>query len=374
MRIGIDARLYGNKHTGIGRYTRNLVLHLIKVDKVNRYVIFGNSDIKKDLAGVKNFTFRELNTPIYSFKEQIINPRVFKKAKLDLLHVPHFNAPILYSGKLILTIHDLIKHLSTGKTTSTLPPVVYWFKHLVYRFVVFLNIRKASALITPSNFWKNNLVNNYSLDPQKVHVTYEAVGDALKANKKTNIKNLLKEHRLRKPFVIYTGNLYPHKNVEFLIRSINDFNSTHKHQLTLGIVSARSVFENRVGKEINVRYLGYVSDQDLAALYSQALALVQPSLIEGFGLTGLEAMASGLPVLSSNATCLPEVYGDAALYFDPFEEASLILRLDQIMTQKDLAQKLKKKGHLQSKKFSWKKTARETLKAYNQVLKDNQNS
>lgn len=368
MRIGIDARLYGKQHTGIGRYTKNLILNLAKTDKKNTYLIFGAEEIKKDLQGIKNFSYQKLTTPIYSFREQIINPIVFNKAKLDLLHIPHFNAPIFYFGRLVITIHDLIKHLSTGKDSTTHSVGVYWIKQLAYRLAVFLNIKKASVIITPSKFWQDYLVNNYNLNPQTIHVTYEAADKALKIDPKHNARNTLEKYHLNKPFIIYTGNLYPHKNVDFLIKAIKAFNQTHKHQLTLAIVCARSIFEKRLTPANNVQYLGYVSDSDLATLYSQALALVHPSLIEGFGLTGLEAMAVGLPVLSSDATCLPEVYGQAALYFNPHDQTSLLLRLEQIMENSQILKDLKEKGFKRVKDFSWRLTAKKTLKAYNQAV------
>jgi glycosyltransferase involved in cell wall biosynthesis len=367
MRIGIDARLYGSKHTGIGRYTKNLILALAKTDKKNTYIIFGNQDIKSEIQSLKRFEFIKLNTPIYSFKEQLYNPIVFYRAKLDILHVPHFNAPILYPGKLIITIHDLIKHLSVGKDSTTHSAGVYWIKQLAYRFAVFVNIHKSEIIITPSKFWQNYLVNNYNLDPKKIHVTYEAVDKALKVNSKQNSKQTLEKYGFHKPFIIYTGNLYPHKNLNFLIKAINVFNKTHKHQLTLAIACARGVFEKRLEKNSNVSYLGFVPDADLATLYTQALALVHPSLIEGFGLTGLEAMSAGLPVLSSDATCLPEVYGNAALYFDPYDSKSLMLRLEQIMGDRDLQKDLKAKGYLRVKRFSWTRTAKDTIKAYQAV-------
>lgn len=367
MRIGIDARLYGSKHTGIGRYTKNLILSLAKANRKDSYVIFGDQEIKKEIEGLKRFKFVKLNTPIYSISEQIINPIIFARAKLDILHVPHFNAPIFYRGKLIITIHDLIKHISTGKDSTTHSTGIYWIKQLAYRLVVFVNIYKAKIIITPSKFWQDYLVNNYNLKPKKVHVTYEAADKTLRIKKGQNPKDILKKYDLHKPFVIYTGNLYPHKNINFLIKAIASFNKRHKHQLTLAIACARSVFEKRLRKDNNTHYLGYVPDSDLATLYSQSLALVHPSLIEGFGLTGLEAMAVGLPVLSSDATCLPEIYGDAALYFDPYDQKSLIMRLEQIIGDRDLLKDLKKKGLLRVKSFSWHRTAKETIKAYRAI-------
>ena len=364
MRIGIDARLYGVKHTGIGRYTQNLILNLAKADRKNTYVIFGSEEIREEIESLKRFEFVKLTTRIYSLGEQLINPFVFKKAKLDLLHVPHFNAPIFYSGRLVITLHDLIKHFSTGKDTTTHSPAIYWIKHWAYRLIVRVNLTKAVSVIVPSNFWRDYLVDKLHIPADKVHVTYEAVDKKFTLDKKLKPQKVLSQYGLEKPFLIYTGNLYPHKNVPFLIEAVNRFNQTHKHQITLAIVCSRQVFKDAISPSRYVKLLGYVPDNDLSVLYTQALALVQPSLMEGFGLTGLEAMQLDLPVLSANASCLPEAYGDAALYFDPYKVSDLIEKLNLIVTQPEVLRDLVKKGRQRRKLFSWYKTAKQTLAVY----------
>ena len=364
MRIGIDARLYGVKHTGIGRYTQNLILNLAKADRKNTYVIFGSEEIREEIESFKRLEFVKLKTRIYSLGEQLINPFVFKKAKLDLLHVPHFNAPIFYSGRLIITLHDLIKHFSTGKDTTTHSPAIYWIKHWAYRLIVRVNLTKAVSIIVPSNFWRDYLVDKLHISTDKVHVTYEAADKKFTLDKKLKPQKVLSQYGLEKPFLIYTGNLYPHKNVPFLIEAVNRFNENHKHQITLAIVCSRQVFKDAISPSRYVKLLGYVPDNDLSVLYSQALALVQPSLMEGFGLTGLEAMQLDLPVLAANASCLPEAYGNAALYFDPHKISDLIEKLDLIVAQPDILQDLIKKGRQRRKFFSWYKTAKQTLAVY----------
>ena len=364
MRIGIDARLYGVKHTGIGRYTQNLILNLAKADRKNTYIIFGSEEIREEIESLKRFEFVRLKTRIYSLGEQLINPFVFKKAKLDLLHVPHFNAPIFYPGKLIITLHDLIKHFSTGKDTTTRSPLFYWIKHWAYRLIVKINLTKAVSIIVPSNFWRDYLIDKLHVPADKVHVTYEAVDKKFSLNKKIKPVKILSRYNIEKPFLIYTGNLYPHKNVPFLIDAVNRFNKTHKHQITLAIVCSRKVFKDSISPSRYVKILGYVPDEDLSILYSQALALVQPSLMEGFGLTGLEAMQLDLPVLAANASCLPEAYGDAALYFDPYKISDLVNKLDLIVADPDVLKDSIKKGRKQIKLFNWYKTAKQTLAVY----------
>lgn len=168
--------------------------------------------------------------------------------------------------------------------------------------------------------------------------------------------------KLNKPFLVYTGNLYPHKNVGLLVQV------AEKMGINLAIVCSRSVFENRLPKSTRVHFLGRLSDQELLAVYKQATAFVLPSFIEGFGLTGLEAMAAGLPVISSNASCLPEIYGEAALYFDPHSAQELEEKIKLILNDKKLADQLRKKGLVQIKKYSWVKMAKETWQIYQTEL------
>lgn len=368
MRIGIDARYWGTKDTGIGRYVQNLVLHLAKVDKENDYFIFGGEEIKPEIEKFPRFKWIKLTTKPYTATEQLVNPAVFMKAKLDLLHVPHFNAPIFYPGKLVITLHDLIKHLSIGRTTTTLPFYQYWTKHLLYRIVVRINLAKAVAVITPANYWRDYLIKHFAISPEKIFVTYEAATKSLVVKTKTLPPEILHRYGIEKPYIIYTGNLYPHKNVPFLINAVKRFNLSHEHQLTLALVCGRDdAFRKTVTPDETVKYLGFVPDEDLAILYGQALALVQPSLIEGFGLIGLEAMLVGLPVLSSNATVLPEIYEDAALYFDPRNEDQLVSLLSRLFSDQEIIVSLIEAGRKRVKEFSFDKMARQTLAVYKSV-------
>lgn len=365
MRIGIDARFYSPKDTGIGRYVQNLILNLGKIDKVNNYVVFGGETVRAEIKNFQNFKWVKLRTRPYSIAEQLINPLVFAKEKLDLLHVPHFNAPVLYPGRYIITIHDLIKHLSVGKKTTTLPHYQYLIKHLAYRFSVRVNLSRADQIIVPAFFWKEYLVKHFGVREEKIFVTYESATKSLSKKNNLNPLEVLNKYSLNKPFVIYTGNLYPHKNVPFLIDGIRQFNASHEHRLELALACARNdIFKNAVETDETIKFLGFVSDEELAVLYGQALALVQPSLIEGFGLTGLEAMSVGLPVLSSNSTCLPEIYGDAALYFDPKNTNDLVCKLAQFFSDQELSINLIAAGIKRVKQFSWQRMARQTLVVY----------
>src|SRR3989339_173128 len=374
MRIGIDARLYGLEHAGLGRYVTRLVNELLKVDKKNRYVLFLKKKYLDEFRPLPNVTVRETNIPIYGFREQIILPFIFLKEDLDLLHVPHFNAPLLYPGKIILTIHDLIKHYSKGKETTTRHPFLYTLKRFGYVFLTSVIARKASRVIVPSQFVKADIVQKLHLSADKIIVTYEAVGSDIKRVNLSESENkqILSKYGLVQPFVVYTGSVYPHKNVDLLIDAIVRFNQAHELDLQLAIISARNVFYERLqgkirekGAESYVKLHGFLPDGEVSRLYSLALCLVHPSKMEGFGLTGLEAMAVGLPVISSNASCLPEVYGNAALYFDPNSVEDLVEKMETLISDIDLREKLSNVGPLQAKKYSWARMGRETVAIYN---------
>jgi glycosyltransferase involved in cell wall biosynthesis len=373
MKIGIDARLYGPEHTGLGRYVTNLVDNVLKQDKENSYVLFVTKKHKDDFVTGDSLKVVVANVPVYTFAEQLLLPFIFGKEKLDLLHVPHFNAPLLYFGKLIITLHDLIKHSSKGPETTTRNYISNTLVRAAYYLETFLVVRKAIRILVPTNFVKSEAARILKIKPDKITVTYEASDNSLKkiSLSTKEAKKVLHKYGLIQPFLIYTGNLYPHKNVDLLIEAVIEHNKNKEVDLCLAIVCARSVFLERAAKKIEnygagdrVKLLGFVDDAELSTLYSLALALVHPSKMEGFGLTGLEAMHVGLPVISSNATTLPEVYGEACLYFDPNSLTSLVDAIEEIIKKPEVREKLSLLGPKQVKKYSWKKMAKETLDVY----------
>jgi len=373
MKIVIDARMYGLEHAGIGRYLVNLINQIEKEDKKNKYLILLRAKYFHEL-NFKNKNFQKVlaDYPHYSFQEQILLPLQLIKLKPDLVHFPHFNVPLFYFGKYVVTIHDLIKHESRGMATTTRFSLFYWLKYIVYLSVVWLAVERAVKIITPSKFWQEELVKRYNLPKNKIIVTYEGVDEKLLQSKTNlNSKNVLSKYKIKTPFVVYTGSLYPHKNVERLVMAVKKINQ----DLKLVIVCARNIFYDRflekikklnppAGGEKFVNLVGFVPDEDLADIYRQAEAFVFPSFWEGFGLPGLEAMALGLPVISSNTSCLPEVYGEAALYFNPLKVEELVEKIKILRGNKQLREKLIASGFNQVKKYSWAKMAKETIKVY----------
>lgn len=377
-KILIDARMYGLENAGIGRYIMNLVNGLVNVDKENQYFLLLRKKYFSSLELPKNWEKILADISHYSFSEQIKISRIIKKEHPDLVHFPHFNVPIFYSSKYIVTIHDLIKHFSRGASTTTRQPLFYWLKYLGYKLVFRKAVKGAIKILVPSNFVKEELVKAYDLSENKVVVTYEGVGENfqqstinLSRGKTGNQQStkILSKYNIQKPFVIYTGSLYPHKNVERLVEAVGCLS------LNLVIVCARNVFyerfkskieETKAGKFVNL--VGFVPDEELAILYSQAGAFVFPTLSEGFGLPGLEAIAAGCPVVCSDIPVLREIYGEATVYFDPLDISDMAKKIREVVNDKEIRDMLIKKGLEQVKKYSWQTMANQTLRVYKENI------
>lgn len=215
-KICIDARLYGIAHTGIGRYTENLILNLPSDPQISVVLIVSPENISNpDLA----------NFPKYIAKYHPYHPlaqieMVYLLAKIhpDLYHATDFTAPILWFCNTIITIHDLIKVYFRGSQTTTKNPVLYWLKYFWYRFNIWLDVHKARQLIVPSKYWQDQLVHRYHLHPGKISVTYEGITEAY-LNPNNSLS--LSEARISPPYLVHTGNLYPHKNIVVVIRALD---------------------------------------------------------------------------------------------------------------------------------------------------------
>ncbi|MBI2335117.1 glycosyltransferase family 4 protein [Candidatus Daviesbacteria bacterium] len=339
MKIAIDARMY--QEAGVGRYIRNLIENLKKIDKQNKYILF-SPDIKW-----------------YSIKEQIKLPGLLKSLKPDLVHFPHFNVPIFYKGKFVITIHDLIHQHFSMQRATTHGTLIYKIKQLGYKKFFENAIKKAERILVPSNFVKNQLINDWEIKGSKIVVTYEAVDDKI-----LSIGNNLSLSKEK--YIFYVGNAHPHKNVEGLIKAFLKLKINFP-KLKLVLAGHDHYFWQRIKKEYqdkDIIYRGYVSDEELVTLYKNAGCFVMPSFEEGFGIPLLEAMALGCPVVSSNAGSLPEIGGDAAIYFDPHSEKDIITKISMVLDNENLRKDLIKKGLQRYKKFSWKKMAKQTLEVY----------
>ena len=357
MKIGIDARLYGTKHRGLGRYVKKLVDGITEINTKNQYVIFFTKDnineFKSKNAKVKKV---EMNARWYSLKEQLVVPRVIHSQKVDLMHFPHFNVPLSYNQRFIVTIHDLIiDHFPDSRATN-LPNWRYRVKLLGYKKILRHAVNQAEKIIVPSNFVKTDLTSLYQIPEDKIKVIYE--GYFLdEAHAAADIARL----GINKPFFLYVGAAYPHKNLEKLVESFTLVNKKNNYQLVLA--GKTDEFFIRLSQRVNdhnIIFTGYVAEGELKKLYQEALLYVFPSLYEGFGLPAIEAQAHCLPVVSSNRSSMPEILGDSAIYFNPDNAADLAEKINMVISDHKLRARLIQNGLLNIKKFSWLKMISET--------------
>ncbi|OGE11121.1 hypothetical protein A3A60_03360 [Candidatus Curtissbacteria bacterium RIFCSPLOWO2_01_FULL_42_26] len=369
MKIGIDARFVGPEGTGLGTYTQNLIENLQKIDYKNQYSIFLRASNWQYLKITNNNFSKVLaNIAWYSLAEQIKMPAIFTSQNLDLLHVPHFNMPILYKGKFIVTIHDLIHKHFNQNTTSTNNPLIYKLKRAAFAKVLNHAIKGSAKIITPSKFVKNDIVKNFKVVPSKITVTYEASEKEYLTDERSTMNN--------QRYILYVGNAYPHKNLNKLLDAMKILDTKYLIQNTkLILICPRDVFARRLTTAIesrnlekNVELKDYLPAPELKKLFEKASAYVCPSLSEGFGIPGLNAMASGVPVICSNIPIFKEVYADSVHYFDPNDEGDIAQKINKVLKDKKLRDNLFKKEKAQVAKYSWLKMAQETLKVYEEVL------
>jgi glycosyltransferase involved in cell wall biosynthesis len=358
--IAIDARII---NSSTGRYVERLVTYLQDVDKENQYSILvpeKDKDFWKPKA--PNFTVRTVKYDNYSLDEQLGFNLYLKKLNADLVHFCMPQQPILYKGKTVTSFLDftLLKTYSSDKNWF-----IYHFKQRVGKYVFRKVAEKSNQIITISNYTKKELIEFIPEVESKITTVYCA----------SDISNT-RPKKYYLPFtkyILYVGQQSDYKNIKRLGDAHHLLSTKYP---TLGLVlagkkNAAALANEKYFKERgynNILFTDFVSDAELSWLYSNAQAYIFPSLMEGFGLPGLEAMGYGTPVVSSNATCLPEVYGQAAHYFNPEDTSDMAEAIDQVLSDDKIRTRLAKAGYKQIKKYSWKKQAQETHKVYMKVL------
>lgn len=356
--IGLDCRLSGLQHGGIGRYENEVFARILTSRDYDFIVYVAAESQKKALSTrLKNddhLQWRVVPIQHYSLEEQWRWPSIIAKDTLDLLHVPHFNAPVRYTGKTVVTIHDLLWHEQRGASVTTLPSWMYWPKYAAYRYVTRKAIEQASRVLVPSEVIKQTVETVVPGTVTKIDVTYEGVDAMFQPKSGKREKNQL----------LYVGSLYPHKNVSLVLHALQKL-----HNWRLKIVSSRNVFAKDIERQIKqlgisdrVELLFAVAEDQLVHEYQTCSALVQPSISEGFGLTGVEALACHTPVLASTIPIFQEIYGPHATFFNPHSVESLadaMLHLNPI-----------KPTAVDSflKRYNWDTTAAETVSAYKKAL------
>ncbi len=380
MKIGIDARFCPPASAGLGRYLEQLINKLQYLDHSNNYIIFLIPE-NFDNCKITNSNFKKVkvNVKWYGLAEQILMPYYYWKYKLDLAHIPHFNVPFLMPIPFIITIHDLILVHHNSFSATTLPKWLYKIKYFFYKKNLKRALKKAKKIIALSEFGKKDILENFDIREEKIKVIYNGLTkfNSLKFSEKDD-KSFLLRYNIKKPYLLYVGNAYPNKNLELLVSSF--LKISDKINIQLVLVGKQDYFykrlraylkENKSNANDKIIFTDYVENKELAKFYKNAKAYIFPSIYEGFGFPPLEAMQFGIPVASSDSSCLPEILGNSALYFNPKSEQEIVEAIKIITINEKLRNKLIKNGYKQIKKYSWKKCAQEVLKIYtnSQLLK-----
>ena len=354
--ITIDVRMI--HHSGIGTYIRNIVPYVL--DSSFEVRLLGDPQEIKQLGWdlLPNVRVLPTTEAIYSIGEQLHIPRKVTSDS-DLLWVPHFNIPISYKGRLLVTVHDAfhlaMPHLLDGK-----------LKKLYSRFLFKSVGKKANQVITVSNFSKQELHQHLGKQ-MPVSTIYNGVAKDWFASEFAEVNE-------KKPYIVYVGNVKPHKNLRVLLDAFSRVADQIPHKLVIvgkkeGFVSGDATFLERssaLGDRIS--FTGYVSDDVLKSYIHHAEVLVFPSLYEGFGLPPLEAMACGTPTLVSTAASIPEVCAAGAVYFDPHDDVELSEQLVRLLNNKSLQQEMVKKGREQVQQFTWSRSAEQHLKVIEELI------
>lgn len=357
MKIGFDARMI--THPGIGRYISCLLPEMIKQSPEDKFILFGDPEKLESISKEYDVRVIRWTAPIYSMGEQLFP--LLKPTDIDILHVPHFNIPIFYGKKMVVTIHDLIYLLFPEAVSNP------FAKHYA-NFMISSALKKAEKVITVSEYTKHDLSRLYGDNfTSKVNVIYEASSDVFKkVEDKTKIADVKCRYRLSENIILYVGSVKPHKNVAGLMKVFALLKKWGlPHQLV--ICGRWDKKEDAIKDKMSdhqVRYLGEIPTEDLVTIYSMADALVHLSLYEGFGLTILEAMQCGTPVVVSNTSSLPEVAGRAGFKANPLKIEETADIVYNVLVNKHLRSQMKDLGYDQVKQFSWENAAKQTLEVY----------
>lgn len=367
MRLAIDARKLHD--FGIGTYIRNLLRHLARLDSQNEYIILCHAP-DREMVDQLGPNFRSVLEPSanYSIQEQIHVPWLLRKVAPDVYHAPHYVLPVAVRCRSLVTIHDCI-HLMFPQYLPNRMAYAY------ARAAMWSAARRSDRILTVSEASKRDILRFFRVPPEKIVVIYNAIDERFWIEPaEEDVARVRERYQLDHGFVLYAGNIKPHKNLVRLIEAFAELRKNGFDDLKLLIIGdeisklpalRRAVHRHKLHK--HVRFFGFVPDETLAILYRLAAVFVFPSLYEGFGLPPLEAMASGAPVVTSNVSSLPEVVGDAAVLVDPYDVSSIVEGVRRVLTEPGLAADLRRKGPLRAREFSWERSVRRTWQLYQEV-------
>jgi len=386
MRIGIDARTILNPEKGeaigVGHYTYQLIRNLLELDQENEYVLFFDFHVRE--KDIKKFAKPNVKIKFYPFSDykkylpgaysEILGTATLSKEKLDVLHStsPHSRIPAGYRGKCVVTFHDL----SIYKIPGCYPKISGAKEKMVYSLMA----KKADRIIAVSQSTKKDMEEIFKIPSEKIDVVYSGLDKRFFEESKISSQKVLEKYGITKRYILFLGTLEPSKNITRLLEAFAKFkgkanpaaagqNSKFDYQLVLagkrGWLSKeypRTIKD--LGLSKNVIFTGYIIGDELVPLFRNSQFFIMPSLYEGFGMTVLEAFATGTPAIVSRVSSLPEIAEDAAFYVNPMNTQEISEAMLKFSQNENLRNEFKAKGLEQVKKFNWQKTARETMEIY----------
>jgi len=373
--IGLDCRLAGKaRNAGIARYTESLADYLTRKDRCFQFVFLCTRSMATDRLPVREGC-RILYSAAghYSVSEQLRLPLELSRASLSLMHFTHFNRPLLCPVPSVVNLHDftLLRHPARKK--ASLP------KRWAYRFVLRESCRRSRAVLCLSQYVAEEAERILGIPRQKIHLIPAGISPLFRPmHGEPDVQTTCQHYDLKQGFLLYVGQWRRHKNLATLLQSYGMLVERRGDAIPTLVLAGgdkddpsyaylRDILE-RKNLTSRVRSLGFVPDEHLVCLYNAASVCVYPSLSEGQGLPPLEAMACGTPVAASNAAAIPETVGDAALLFDPLSASEIAESIERILVDKDLSEKLRKKGPDRAALFTWDECADKICKLYGEVL------
>ena len=367
MKIAFDLRRI--KNPGIGRYMRCLTEAVLAEAPEHDYLLVLPPDATEVIGA--NGTRVEKVSPrmaYYSVREQWQLPRLLRRHQVDVMHSPHFNLPLACPCPAVVTIHDVIYLACKTDLPSRLG-------RMYYRGMMMAAVRRASRVLTDSEFSKRDIVRHLDADPARIEVVYPGVDPRFqRVSDEGRIGTVRARYRLDEEFILYTGIYKPRKNHAGLLRAFREFlaGGSRARLVIAGPEGEGAAALQRQAAELDIAdrvlFAGFVSDEDLPALYSAARVYACPSLYEGFGFTVIEAMACGVPVVCSAETSLPEVAGQAALYADPHKPQEFAAAMHRAFSNSELRLRLIQEGAANCHRFRWENAASSAVATYRQVV------
>ena len=364
IRLGIDGReLQNDSRSGIGRYVTDVLRAASLAGWECLVYVTNRIVLPSNLSGISLRMVKKSWTPWW---DQVLLPRALSRDGVSIFLSPYYKGPIHAPCPVVITIHDLLFIRYPG----TWRPIYDWMMTVLAS----LYSRRAQAIITDSVYSKRCIVERLGVSSEHIQVIPLALNPRFTQTAVPS--SLLEQYDLHHPYILYVGNFKPHKNLEQLLYAFAGLDESVRGALHLVLAGQDRMHQqilerlcHRLGIMDQVRFPGFVPDEDLPALYSGALFSVLPSLVEGFGLTALESMGCGCPVMASNRASIPEVVGNAALLFDPEHGEAMTMAMQQLLSQKPLREEYRQKGLLRAAEFDQRHTTDKVLTLLQDVQK-----